>query len=238
MTLAVLLLLVLASETPAAPVDVRDTVLIMQPVVADDHGGLRDKLALALARAAAQEPRARVFSSTDVAQLADLAAQQQLAACDSDACLGEIGDAMGARYVVFSAVQLPGGERQLELRLLDARSGEIVARAHAVAGDDAALLALVDDCTRELLRVPFPPPPLLLRPLVLGGAAGLAVGLTVGALGGVSAWNADRVARDAASSGAAKEEAVASGPLALTVAVGGAALAVGGAVALAAGLTE
>jgi hypothetical protein len=230
------LVLALATQTNVVDDgDARDTLLIMNPVVATADASLRNKLSSALAREAAKEPRVRVFSSSDIAQLADLAAQQQLAACDSDACVTEIGDAMGARYVLFSTVQRVGRERQLEVRLLDAHSGDIVARAAATAHDTAGVLAVADDVTREVLRTPFPPPPAYTRPLVIGGVVAVGVGVIGAAAAGFAAFQFDGVVRNAASSGADKEQATALGPLCIAGAIAGGAVALSGALLIALG---
>jgi hypothetical protein len=231
----VLVLALLAQTSVVDDGDTRDTLLIMNPVVATADASLREKLSSALAREAAKEPRVRVFSSSDIAQLADLAAQQQLAACDSDACVTEIGDAMGARYVLFSTVQRVGGERQLDVRLLDAHTGDIVARAAATAGDTPGVLAVADDITREVLRTPFPPPPIYTRPLVVVGGVAVGVGVVGAAAAGFAAFQFDGVVRNAASSGTDKEQATALGPLCIAGAIAGGAMALTGALLIAVG---
>src|SRR5207302_6650447 len=50
-----------------------------------------------------------VVSKRDIARLADLEADKQQQGCDnSDACMAEIGGALGARYVVFGRMSKLG----------------------------------------------------------------------------------------------------------------------------------
>jgi hypothetical protein len=217
--------LLLAAVDDSTSTDTRETVMVMNPSVEANDIDLRDKVASAVARAAAMEERAKVFSSSDVVSLADLAAQQQLTDCDSDACLAEIGDAMGARYVLFSTIRRVGAERLVELRLFDAKGGDFIAREAAAARDSGHLLDVVVALTHDVLRVPFPPPPLYARPLVVAGAAGGVVGIVIASAFGTCAWQSDDVVRSADSTGDEKQRALQLGPWCIGGALAGGLLA-------------
>jgi hypothetical protein len=85
-----------------------------------------------------RSPTFVVLGKRDLIALADLAAERQLLDCKSESCLAEIGDAMGARYVVFPRLSKLGKTMMIHLTLFDVERGVPVARevAEATAVDE------------------------------------------------------------------------------------------------------
>lgn len=235
--IALLLSALLSTSAPSSSSEKQEkpALLVLDPVGEPDEEALRKQVAVVVSGVAARGDRARVYSAADVAQLAALAVDQQLTGCSSEACLAEVGDALGARYVVFGTVRTVAGQRRLELRLFDVTDSNIVARADTAARDKAALLDATPALAEELFADVFPKTPLLERAVVVGGVVTAGVGAVVGVVGGAGVAVFDAAARDAGSSGADKDAALVYGPVALVVAGAGAAVVVVGAAVFVAG---
>ena len=84
-----------------------------------------------------------VTSDRDVATAVELEAQRQIGGCSSEACVAEIADALGARWVVSVELVDVDGSRQAMAALHDTRALQVLARSSR-SGDDAAAAAASD----------------------------------------------------------------------------------------------
>jgi hypothetical protein len=141
----------------------------------------------------------RVIAWRDVQQRLGLEADKQLAGCESDAaCLADLAGAFDVDLLCVSAASRLGGTVVFTMQVVDER-GEAKARGSVSVPvlDDvaAAVTAVADDAGRALtgnepiVRTTNPststaPLPTAARfPLQIGGAVGLAVGLTAAGIG-------------------------------------------------------
>jgi hypothetical protein len=114
----------------------------------EDRQGLTEALSLALAQRLALE----VQSPRSLLDRVNFAEQQQTAGCDSSACMAEIANAMGARFVVFSRVVRLGEELVLRVDVFDNGVGRSVALS-AVRGRSAAdLLRRIPELIEDLVN--------------------------------------------------------------------------------------
>jgi hypothetical protein len=146
----------------------------------------------------------RVIAQRDVQQRLGLEADKQLAGCESDAaCLAELAGAFDVDLMCITAASRLGGTVVFTLQIVDER-GEAKARGSVSvpALDDvaAAVAAVADDAGRAVTGaepVAATPvssssssssallPAAARSPLQIGGAVGLAVGLTAAGLGAI-----------------------------------------------------
>ncbi len=184
------LLLSLAAAAAPSP-----RLLVMDPQTGDDSAfAAADVLALQrlLIAELGRAEGVVVVAASDVAQLAELGSKQQLAGCETDACLAEIAGAIGAELLVISELAQLGSRSIWQLALFDQKQGAILSRATIKADDIDGLADSLENAIAELLE------PLAARGIVVaehgdGGGlfvasavvagAGAVVGV-VGALGG------------------------------------------------------
>lgn len=151
----------------------------------------------------------KVIAQRDVQQRLGLEADKQLAGCDSDAaCLAELAGAFDVDLLCITAASRLGGTVVFTLQIVDDH-GEAKARGSVSvpALDDvaAAVTTVADDAGRTLTGAePTTSTPAMATttttnavlpqearfPLQIGGAVGLAVGLTAAAIGAVPAFMA------------------------------------------------
>lgn len=83
-------------------------------------------------------PGDQVVAFSDLAAILELEQARDLVGCDDVSCTAEIGLALDADLVVLAAHDQFGARRYATLKLLDARSGEVVERiqTHVPARDD------------------------------------------------------------------------------------------------------
>ena len=107
--LALLLAFIAATgtEAPAAPVaPVAAVPLLLVVDVVGEHltADVREAFGEGLVLALARRIDLDVQSRRSVAERMNLAVQQQETGCDSSACMAEIADALGARFVAFPRI--------------------------------------------------------------------------------------------------------------------------------------
>jgi hypothetical protein len=138
-----------ASPTPAPP------AMMFVLDVGGDHVPLptREALTEAMALALARRLDLEVQSPRSLLDRVDFAQQQQQAGCDSSACMAEIANAMGARFVVFSRIVRLGDEENLRADIYDNVGSRTLAlasvRARAVDDLHRQLPTLVEALVRE-----------------------------------------------------------------------------------------
>ena len=121
---------------------------------ATDRAGIGEALNLALARRLDLE----VQSARALQARAQLGAEQQAVGCDTTACLAEVANAMGARYVAFTRVVRLGDNQLIRLDLFDSTTGSTLAFASQQGSLQAVFTgidALVDTVLLDASALPL-----------------------------------------------------------------------------------
>lgn len=151
LALALLLTMTLPAVEQASPSPTSKTTSMMfvldvggEHVPRPTREGLTEALTLSLARRLDLE----VQSPRSLRDRVGFAVQQQEAGCDSSACMAEIANAMGARFVVFSRIVRLGEDEILRADVYDNIGGHTLAlasvRTRTVDGLHAHLPGLVE----------------------------------------------------------------------------------------------
>lgn len=142
---------------------------------------VRNEVAAALGRGG----RLEVLSSEDLRRLMDVAAGRAAAGCADDAgCLAEVGNALGARYVVHGNVGTLGGATLVQISLFDTEAAVAIGRETAQAD---TLDALVPAVRAAASRLRLPVLPEGAEPFPWLAATALGAGATVLAAGAIAA---------------------------------------------------
>jgi TolB-like protein len=138
-----------------------------------------------------------VIGAKEVETLLGVERQRELlggsSACkDQGGCLSQIGNALGARFVMSGTVAKLGTAYQLNLQVLDSEKGQTFGRSTRLAKDLVTARAQIPYAVAEACQTPLPPPPSRIVPysLIAGGIAVLAGG----ALAGYDGLSRERVA--------------------------------------------
>ena len=167
--------------------------------------GVPAEEAAAFTEALVQEFTARglfdVRSSRDVAAFVSAERQRQmLGAClgaggaADERCAGELGDTLGARYVLTGALSRVGSAHELSLQVLDTVRGRLVARSTRLARDVTTLRLLLPWAAAEASGSPLPPPKSRVLPYSLMAGGGAA--FVAGGFWGLQALSRQRVLND------------------------------------------
>jgi hypothetical protein len=135
---------------------------------------VRDEIAAALAG----DARIEALSTEDIRRAVSLDAERRAVGCVDDSCIAEVGQAMGARYVVHGSISALGSMRIVRLNAMDTAANTLLVRETVEARTDEELLPLVRVAVGRLrlrlLDAVAPPTP---------GPSGLQIGGSV--IGGV-----------------------------------------------------
>lgn len=96
----------------------------------------------------------RVIGKSDISSMLSLEEQKQrLSACDDQACLAEIGGALGVRWVVVGNVSLFGDTYLLNMKLIDVEKVRVAGRvSKSIKGGESKLIAELPAGARELFK--------------------------------------------------------------------------------------
>ena len=96
----------------------------------------------------------RVIGKSDISSMLSLEEQKQrLSACDDQACLAEIGGALGVRWVVVGNVSLFGDTYLLNMKLIDVEKVQVAGRvSKSIKGGESKLIAELPSGARELFK--------------------------------------------------------------------------------------
>lgn len=96
----------------------------------------------------------RVIGKSDISSMLSLEEQKQrLDACDDQACLAEIGGALGVRWVVVGNVSLFGDTYLLNMKLIDVEQARVAGRvSRSITGGESKLIAELPAGARELFK--------------------------------------------------------------------------------------
>jgi len=79
--------------------------------------------------------------------------KQRLSACDDQACLAEIGGALGVRWVVVGNVSLFGDTYLFNMKLIDVEKAQVAGRvSKSIKGGESKLIAELPSGARELFK--------------------------------------------------------------------------------------
>lgn len=120
----------------------------------EEKGVVREAITHALQK---QARRAEVLSTAELRRFADVTANRQAADCDTEACLAEIGAALGAGRVVHAGVSRLGARLVMSLALIDPDNVRTLGRAEAVATDVEGLYDAVPGAVAEMYGKEPPP---------------------------------------------------------------------------------
>jgi TolB-like protein len=232
--------LLLASASAPAPTTVRILVLDIkaESVAGETARALRDTVVVELARA----PQLSVLSTEDLRAAVSIESESRAMGCDTTSCLAEVGQALGARYIVHGSVAKVGNAYAVYLNLFDTDKNEALAREAVDADSEGALLAAVRRGTaliRDRVAAVAPAPsgngaageePL--EPMFVTGVVVAGVGALATVIGGVIALGAAGTIYNFDNDPDARKEAQTTGVVGSVVAgLGVVVLGVGGTIA-------
>ncbi len=118
-------------------------------------GGISQEQMEALGDMLATEIRSlgefHVIGTTDIRAAFRLEEQKKLAGCDDDSCIGEIGGALGVRWVLLGNVGLFGETYLLNMKIMNVESMRVAASvAQKFRGSQDAMLDALPELTRKL----------------------------------------------------------------------------------------
>jgi len=177
-------------------------------------------------------------TGADMRTMSSVAANRQSLGCDEASCLGELADALGARYVVSGDVGRLGERYVVNLSLFDSETATSAGRRTVEVGSLETMSAELRPAVNELLAplggIPLTAPGGSVLVPLGGGVLGL--GLVVTGVGVGLALVADGVAGNPTQPVDDKLDAIDSGRQWLAVSAIGGVVAIAGAGLLTAGL--
>lgn len=120
-------------------------------------GGVSEKQMDALGDLLANEIRElgsyRVIGKSDIRAAIDFESQKTLLGCTDEACIAELGGALGVRYVVVGNISLFGDLYLLNLKLLDVEKIRVAkGLSKKVSGGQSKLIDALSVAARELME--------------------------------------------------------------------------------------
>lgn len=127
-------LLLVSSLIAAEPLKVLVLDLRFEAVPESTARIVRDEIAVDMSR----DERLDVLSAEDLRSVISVDAEKKALGCDESSCLTEMGQALGARYIVHGSVAQLGKTTIIHLNLFDTEASRSVARetAEAQSPDD------------------------------------------------------------------------------------------------------
>lgn len=129
-------LMLLSSLVAAEPLKVLVLDLQAENVPESTARIVRDEIAVDLGR----DQRLDVLSTEDLRRVVSVEVERKALGCDEQSCLAEMGQALGARYIVHGSVALLGSTTIIHLSLFDSGESRSVARETAEATNADQLL--------------------------------------------------------------------------------------------------
>jgi hypothetical protein len=120
-------------------------------------GGISEKQMDALGDLLANEIRElgnyRVIGKSDIRAAIDFESQKTLLGCTDEACIAELGGALGVRYVVVGNISMFGDLYLLNLKILDVEKIRVAkGLSRKVSGGEAKLIDALSVAARELME--------------------------------------------------------------------------------------
>jgi hypothetical protein len=124
-----------------------------------------------------RDARLRVTTQSDLAQVLGLERQKQLLGCDTESCMAELANALGTDGVLVGSITHTGDSFLAVVKIIRQTNGSVWWSASGRMTGEPALLDWLDEQASAAVRAIFPPAPLPVGPLVVGGAGIVAVGV-------------------------------------------------------------
>jgi hypothetical protein len=219
-----------ASPKVVAQVQVQVQV---QVLVLDIETGIDDKQAMValngrVASALSTRSDLAAITTADIRAMTALGADKAAAGCDASACLSEIANALGARYVVYGRLGKLGESYDLQLNVFDAVSGRSLARQGAQGTSLSSVGDAIPGVVATLADAIAPAGEASTSPWLVAGVATGAVGGIVLVGCGAAALAFESTLQTAGGSVDDKQAAVTWAPALWWTAIGGAAVAAAG----------
>ena len=120
-------------------------------------GGISEKQMDALGDLLANEIRElghyRVIGKSDIRAAIDFESQKTLLGCTDEACIAELGGALGVRYVVVGNISMFGELYLLNLKILDVEKIRVAkGLSRKISGGEAKLIDALSLAARELME--------------------------------------------------------------------------------------
>jgi TolB-like protein len=120
-------------------------------------GGISEKQMDALGDLLANEIRElgkyRVIGKSDIRAAIDFESQKTLLGCTDEACIAELGGALGVRYVVVGNISMFGDLYLLNLKILDVEKIRVAkGLSKKISGGEAKLIDALSAAARELME--------------------------------------------------------------------------------------
>jgi len=120
-------------------------------------GGISEKQMDALGDLLANEIRElgkyRVIGKSDIRAAIDFETQKTLLGCSDEACIAELGGALGVRYVVVGNISMFGDLYLLNLKILDVEKIRVAkGLSRKISGGEAKLIDALSAAARELME--------------------------------------------------------------------------------------
>lgn len=168
----------------------RALVMDLRPEGVDEHTArtLSDIVATAVGR----DPTLAVTSGADLRSLLDIEATLQMTGCDEalEACMVEIGGALGADLVVSGSVGRLGSTLVVTLSIYDVIEQASIAREKVEAEKLQELSPKIDAAVARALGIDEPASTAAVSPMMLSGAVlGLSSGIAAVSAGAGAAWS-------------------------------------------------
>jgi hypothetical protein len=132
---------------------------IAVPAVNAEHGvaqGSANLLGELLTTDISRSGKYEVLSASDIGAMIGFERQKELMGCTEDGCLAEIGNALGADYLLEASVGTIGNLRVLALKLIDVKIGKVKARESETLSDDNELVESGHRLLAKLLGLQAP----------------------------------------------------------------------------------
>jgi hypothetical protein len=120
-------------------------------------GGISEKQMDALGDLLANEIRElgnyRVIGKSDIRAAIDFESQKTLLGCTDEACIAELGGALGVRYVVVGNISMFGDLYLLNLKILDVEKIRVAkGLSKKISGGESKLIDALSTAARELME--------------------------------------------------------------------------------------
>ena len=134
---------------PAPP----DFSILVQKLAGNEGAGdlVAGLSALLTERVKTGDPKLEVYSQGELERALDDEREKQLSGCADDSCLGELAEAMGARFVVSGRIDRFGDRYVLVASLFDKRQGRAGNQVRRELTDPGKLPAALDELVDDLL---------------------------------------------------------------------------------------
>ena len=176
---------------------------------------------------------ASVIGPSDIQAMINIEQQKQTFGCDEDACLAQLGGALGVPYLLSGSLGSVGGRFMLNVKIIQVEEARVAERLTTIFNSETALVdglkkvlndlivgalpaldppaAEAKPATTKTSQVKVTPTRRRMVPWISGGLASIGLGLAVSGYLSMHAAQADYDAEPTVATGQSLEKAMASG---------------------------